>query len=608
MGDGMASEASWQTSSASQSSEALSADQPMDQRTVASLLRLLVERVEESERHYSEALEDLHVRLDRLSQTTEAAREIGYYGDAQTFDRLHAQVSDLARRFEQNTETPLDDFERLGKALSGGMGFSQLRAGDSLPESFGQADVPGPFAPAAVPSASREPAPPAGGMPDFSFVGPESSYHPVESKGLGNEESDLDNRLVEMVHRLEQSIGTVMPTAAIEALNTKLDEIGPQLSKTLERAPTRESLERVERKISDMAQQLERAEAQLGKMSGIEGHLLKLSERLDEKPSTQVQFEPTRIEEIASKAATEAARRVAGEAQQSMAACLDAMQRDLIAISDKSRESSDRLASTLQAVQESLRQVVQQLERGAQAPQPKPRAPFAERIRAAAPAQPQPAIARTGRFAEARIEKTAAPRSQTGTAPSPKDRQQRNQLGAGIPDFKEPVPPFGRAKRNPLNYQAVDLDASGPRAPGPTGGLNADMEAPGDLVTAARKAAQAAALRAEERSARGRHISDALLGSAPMSAEAPLRRKRSALIFAAAVLLLLSAALLYGRLKTKPEGQVTAPATEQTTPPPADSSQGNPARDTDESAPRNAPEKSGSWTPLPDSNEAPAAS
>ena len=117
----MASEASWQTSNAGPGGDAFSADQPMDQRTVESLLRRLVERVEESERRYGEALDELHARLDQLSQTTEAARETSVPEDADTFDRLHSQVSKLARRLEQDTSNPLDDFERLGKALSGGL-------------------------------------------------------------------------------------------------------------------------------------------------------------------------------------------------------------------------------------------------------------------------------------------------------------------------------------------------------------------------------------------------------------------------------------------------------------------------------------------------------
>jgi hypothetical protein len=90
----------------------------MDQQSVESLLRRLVERVEESERRYSEALDDLHARLDQLSQTTGAARA-GSSEDAETFGRLHDQVSSLARRLEGEASTPLDDFERLGRALAG---------------------------------------------------------------------------------------------------------------------------------------------------------------------------------------------------------------------------------------------------------------------------------------------------------------------------------------------------------------------------------------------------------------------------------------------------------------------------------------------------------
>ena len=97
---------------------------PMDQQSVESLLRRLVERVEESERRYGEALDELHARLDQLSYTTDAARATGSPEEAATFDRLHTQVSELGRRFEQDTATPLDDFERLGKALAGGMDYA----------------------------------------------------------------------------------------------------------------------------------------------------------------------------------------------------------------------------------------------------------------------------------------------------------------------------------------------------------------------------------------------------------------------------------------------------------------------------------------------------
>ena len=42
----------------------------MDQATVESLLRRLLKRVEDSEQRYSQALDDLHARLDQLSHST----------------------------------------------------------------------------------------------------------------------------------------------------------------------------------------------------------------------------------------------------------------------------------------------------------------------------------------------------------------------------------------------------------------------------------------------------------------------------------------------------------------------------------------------------------
>ena len=118
---------------------------------------------------------------------------------------------------------------------------------------------------------------------------------------------------------------------------------------------------------------------------------------------------------------------------------------------------------------------------------------------------------------------------------------------------------------------AVDLDAVTPPHKGGARSqakpaADADMDAQDDLVAAARRAAQAAALRAEERGGR-RASSSTLAGSGPT--EQPGRRKRSVLIIAVAVLLTLSAVLLYSRLGSKSESEAPAPATEDITPAPS---------------------------------------
>ena len=379
MGNGMASEATWQTGGAYRTGEA-STDSPMDQRTVESLLRRLVERVEESERRYSEALDELHARLDQLSQTTEAVRATTTPEDSATLDRLHDQMNSLARRFEPQSTNPLDDFERLGKELSANLDFA-AGGSDGL---SGAADVPSAFPSAPTPLRPQETL--SLGLPDFGFKAPDfpfssSSFDlpPFTSEGA------FDKRLTDVAHQLEHSLGTVMPAATIEALNTRLDEIASQLSEALRQAPKLDNLASVEKQLSEMGQQLSRAEAQLSRMNGIEDQLRTLIERFDAAPDV--------LEEIASKAASEAARLVAENTQSGASEeRIDAMHRDLVAMSDKSRASDERLAGTLQAVHESLKQLVQQVEKSAAAAlqPPKPQAPFAERVRAGARARSPP--------------------------------------------------------------------------------------------------------------------------------------------------------------------------------------------------------------------------
>ena len=590
----MVSEASWQTG-VGRHQGGSSAEVPMDQQSVESLLRRLVERVEESERRYSEALDDLHARLDQLSQTTGAARS-GSSEDAETFGRLHDQVSSLARRLEGEASTPLDDFERLGRALAGD--FDRTAGAPSSPDLLDDL------------AAGRTPFAPSLPEPDYSA--PFASSHLTEH--------DLDQRLVEMAHRFEHSIGVAMPPQALEALSARLDEIGSQIAAALAEAPKGQSFEPLERQISDMAQQLSRAEAQLAKIGVIESALHKLIERVDASPSP---------EEVASKAAQEAARLVADEAKLSTGATerLDAMHRDLVAMNDRARASDDKFIVTIEAVHESLKQLVQQIEKNASPPPaPTPRVPFAERMRDLAPLPDKPAPQSSPKMPgekagtpKADTPKTAAagnaapiaqdarpkdapPTEASKDAPS-KDASPKNRLAAAIADLEdsEAKPHFGRAKRSQDEEMAFDLDAPASRRSVGKKMADAEYEAPDDLVAAARRAAQAASLKAEERASGSRVRRLAGDAQSAIGAEVPPRRKRSFLIICAAILLIISALLLYGRLRSKPEPEAIPPAAEQSAPAPsAPSENATPAPE--DNAPA-AVEPEVETPPAPDSSE-----
>jgi localization factor PodJL len=548
---------------------ALSGESPMDQQSVESLLRRLVERVEAGERRYSEALDELHARLDRLTQTTDDARLPGAPEDAETFDRLHDQVSSLARRLEREATTPLDDFERLGWALSGELDYAAGMMGkpDLLSELAASSIQPGqpPF---------RKSAP-------YNFQTDYSA--PLHAASFPGEDRNLDKRLVEMAHRLEHSISTAMPAQALEALSARLDEIGSQIAQGFDQVPGGPAFETVERQISELAQQLGRAETQLAKIGEIDTALRQLIERVDGSAGD--------LEEVANKAADAAARRVAEEAKLSAGTVerLDAMHRDLMAMNDRTRAGDDRLSGTIEAVHESLKKLVQLVEQGAPGAQPpKPKLPFADRMRELAPlpgAGAQPLV-------KAQAEKSEAADTGAPAGPAAKDAPLGNRLRDAIADLDEGgmAPNFGRARRGPPGTRAVDLDTP-ERTPERTKIEDASFEAPDDLVAAARRAAQAAALKAEERGSRVRARRLPGDREAARSGELPSRRKRSFLIISAAVLLAISAMLLYSRLSSKPDPEVVPSAVEQSAPLPSAPTEGSSAAGADEEAPAAAEPK-----------------
>ena len=567
----MVSEASWQRRGPARPSGAPHAQRPMEQHSVESLLCRLIERIEDNERRYGKALDDLHARLDRLSHTTEGARAnvASASDDRATLDRLHDQVSKLARQLEQEASSPLDDFERLGKALSGGMdcstGTSDLSG--SAPEDLGISSY------ASGPLLET----PAGTEPPFSYWVPEPPYSPPPKSSAGkfsstSEDRDLDKRLIEVAHRLESSIETTMSTAVLEALNARLDEIGNQINQALLRTPRFPSLEPLEVQISDLAQKLARAEEQLARIGSIESELHSLIARVDASPSD--------VEEVIGRVAGEAARLAVAEAKQSIAERLDAMHRDLITMNDRTRANDERLADSISAVHESLKQLAQQVQRSASQPaQPRRSRPVMARpaySEAERAGQPQLEIDKVGHpLAEFRTDKGLARDSAGAEAPA-KPKTLRTKLsGAPAMERARATPHFERLKQLRPADDSFDLDIPMANNPVFDRGQGETFETPAELIEAARRAAETAACKEEEKGSLARTGSvTAAINHASTSAEWRPTEKRSLLIVAAAILLAISAAFLYERLMSKPELEILPPVIEQSAPaetPPAQS-------------------------------------
>src|SRR5262245_51896802 len=543
----MSSQASWQTGASGERGADWGEDLP-DQQSVEGLLRRLVQQVEETERRYADALLDLQGRLDQLALKTDTARASVASDDSATLDRLHDQVSGLARRFEREAATCLADVERLGRAVLGGLD----RGASGLAFESSTAPFPSPFA--------AEPFTPAGSPFAFASCLPDADH-------------DLSKRLVEMAERLEHSVDSAMAPKTLDNLTARVEAMGRQIAEALAALTGPVSLAPIEREIAAIGRKLDHAESELARIGAIETALYRLIERVDGQAG--------QLSDIAAKAATEAARLVSEEAKLDAATAerLDAMHRDLKAMNERSSAAGDRLGGIVEAVHDSLKQLVQQAERSAaRATELKPHAPFVPDASAQSHQQNrgEPARSVEPRPAEARVPFGRATRAGPGDKPA--------ELGDERPAGRDAP-------------RSVRILAKRPSR------TESEMEE--DLVAAARRAAQAAAQRAAERpggsmgkwtpsstqassraETRSLETQDAAMGGAELSrTEGSLRRGRPLLVIAAAVLLVLSAVLLYSRLQSKPWPELLAPAAEESIPQPSPPTGNSPLPGESEQAP-----------------------
>ena len=491
----MAPEVRWQASSAAGSGG--SETRAPDRESVESLLRKLIKRIEESERRYEEALDELHARLGQVSYSASVNEALGTPEETETLERLRRQLSDLARRLEQpQPKKEAEWLPRLDKALdevravSTGLALAEPDWFASLSASLAAAEGRAEPEPAPAPLPASEP----------RYTSP--SFAPSPSI---DEDADFDRRLIEMAQRLERSIGEALPSSAIEKLNARMEEISARFEAALAQEPKLETLHHIERQVADMGFQLGRVEQQAARIGAVEGQLQRLVERIEATPA--------QIERTATKAAQETARLVSetGLGKPSAAERLDSLHRDIVAMNERNLATDDRLVDTLTAMHESLKGLMQR-----------------ERDRAAATA---------AREAPPRVEPAASE--------------------ADAADFAQ--------SRQPV--AAAQIQAAEPPRQRTTFIRDIPFESTEDLVAAARRAAQAAAARAEERNALPQRKVRATAETKP--SEEPGRHKVSLLMVAAAILLMISAALLLTRLKLKPDFDGPPPAAEQSMPAPA---------------------------------------
>lgn len=482
--------------------------------------------IETHDGRYRDALEDLHARLDQIAQlmTDDAHHDAGAQGgDASA--PVETQVAALAER---------------------------VRQADAVRRSQ-----------------------PQGALPNETESRLEASAAPIEDPAMQPETeippavSALDQELQSLNVRLEQSLAAPAPANEVEPQSAQPAE--PEHPGGAMPAPAAQTGNEpsIEAKLGDLLTQFSRAQEQFGRLETIEGHLLCMMDTMQTSRSD--------IDEVARKTAQETVRVFSTENDTAQAVDrLDAIRGELNALNDRARQMDERTVDTLDAMNDTLKTLAERVGVGAAGPQPAVAAPQPQvaEPQAQAPQQPQSdghAVARTdqGSPQQAAGPSHTSPGADAGQAQTAQPQPQpRADLGADIPDY-QPIAAEAPASVQEPTSQAAPGDA-GADAHEPVEAQRLANE--DDFIASARRAAQAAAAQAHEAPERKSFFSRFKRKTQQAPAVRPMptgesRTSRSLLVFAAVFLLIVSAVLLYGRLKTKdrpvaetPQQSLPAPA------------------------------------------------
>lgn len=469
------------------------------------MLQRVIERMEESDRRYGEALEDLHVRLDDLSRQAQTARAGEQEPGLQTVETQAASLAERLRSADaahKSRREPgaLSDIEQRISAFA-----EQIPAHDNTPDNdpYGDDfDQPGPPAAGAGP-----------GTPSPAW-GAGSDRTPTDRQGAAMD--PLDQRFMDVGQRIEHSLATAPPARELETMRSQVDDLSQSFDAALSGTADADVLKSIEARLSGLSRYFDHAEEQRGRMESIESNLMQVVE--------MIQASGGPIEDAAHKAA-QAAVRIYGDSN-AASERLDAIQADLRALNERNQALDERTVDTLQAMNDTLKSLATRVGVGRETSRPGAAANTGPAFRAERGPVP-PEFLDTG---EERASSNGSSRT--------------NDMTAAPQAAALPSDPTARASGRRSRLEADPPPVAESR--GGEGNLAND-----DFIASARRAAQATSRQAEQSTGRlGRlRASTPFAGDGDDAVEG--RRPRPLLVFAAVFLLVVSAALLYGRLKTK---------------------------------------------------------
>ncbi len=433
---------------------------------IEGLLGKLMGRLDESDRRYTNALDELNQRLNDLSDRALSARGTQPDNASATLDRVHAQATTLAAQVTQagtayrsQHGTPLGDLEqRMGK--------------------FTGANDDGP-------------------NPNFG-------------------DDRLNEDFADVTQRLERSLATSAPASDFDILTHRMDELAQHFDSALSSRNDLAALQTIESQLKALTASFSDARQNYARVEAIEGHLVSLMNWAQSTGSLGN-----------------------GDGNKR----LDAIEKALHELNENAREMDTRTVGTLKAMNEALHSLAANI--GSPGGAHDYGDDATTKHGTEQPAQATAAQPSAEEFAEIWIDEQPGLEKEPDTS-SRQTAPRPDQLGATIPDY-QPAP----GKQRSAGKTARRASRQGRVEP--------TFEAENDFIASARRAAAAAA--AHESAPRpaksSRRTRKPMAGMVYDAHPSNSKRSRPILVIAAVGLMLLSAGLLYARLKSPSHAPVT---------------------------------------------------
>ena len=304
-----------------------------------SLLDNLAQEIVGASARHTETLHDMHGRAAALGDRANAAKPALPHEYGAAIDRIEAAMSSFAERLSDaepvryRAARPVDETdgalpETVRSEVRRAIMSAHLGEDDASPASRGPLDDFGGPEFAATPSA----------QPRYDFgesgeqvLTPPPAAHaktaeapPAPATGT-IEPSWLEARFANIAERVEQSLAAHDPHNALLSIGARFDQLEQRFDRALDAITSRpgsdpEALKTVERQISDLFAQLDRATGQLGRLDAIEARLNDLRESLSDEQVTRLVSALAPTEEKLTAIATSAAERVATSIRNEMPA------------------------------------------------------------------------------------------------------------------------------------------------------------------------------------------------------------------------------------------------------------------------------------------------